>query len=96
MFLVGWCAVRPPLRRLLANRATLVRRATPALRHSWYYLGCAWRPEFAKEMRVFGLGPWVLDRHRQKWLEGMAPSWAEARHFERRACCSVPWCAPCT
>ncbi|MGP8205022.1 MAG: ABC transporter ATP-binding protein [Acidimicrobiales bacterium] len=85
MLLAGWCAVRPPLRRLLANRATLVRRATPALRHSWYYLGCAWRPEFAKEMRVFGLGPWVLDRHRQKWLEGMAPSWAEARHFERRA-----------
>ncbi len=85
MFLVGWCAVRPPLRRLLANRATLVRRATPALRHSWYYLGCAWRPEFAKEMRVFGLGQWVLDRYREKWLEGMAPSWEEARHFERRA-----------
>ncbi len=85
MFLVGWCAIRPPLRSLLASRATLVRRATPALRHSWYYLGCAWRPECAKEMRIFGLGQWVLDRHRQKWLEGMAPSWAEARHFERRA-----------
>ncbi len=84
MFLVGWCAIRPPLRRLLANRATLVRRATPALRHSWYYLGCAWRPEFAKEMRVFGLGEWVLGRYREKWLEGMAPSWDEARRFERR------------
>ena len=27
----------------------------------------------------------VFERHGQKWLEGIEPSWAEARHFERRA-----------
>jgi ATP-binding cassette, subfamily B, bacterial len=85
MFLVGWCAMRPPLRRLLANRALLVRRATSTLRHSWYYLGAALRAEFAKEVRVFGLGSWVLDRHRDHWLRGMGPSLEEARRFERRA-----------
>ena len=84
LFLAAWLAVRPPLRRLLAERATLIRRATPALRHSWYYLGCAWRPQFAKEMRVFGLGDWILGRHRERWLAGMAPSWVSVSRLNRR------------
>jgi ATP-binding cassette subfamily B protein len=84
MFFLGWTLLRPPLRRLLAERATLARRATPQLRHSWYYLGCSYRPGFAKEMRVFGLGDWVLGRHRALWLEGMAPPWAQLRRFEVR------------
>jgi len=85
LFFVGWSLLRPPLRRLLAERATLVRRATPELRHSWYYLGCSYRPAFAKEIRVFGLGPWVLGRHRDKWLAGMEPSWRQMRRFRDRA-----------
>jgi ATP-binding cassette, subfamily B, bacterial len=85
LFFLGWSLLRPPLRRLLAERATLVRRATPELRHSWYYLGCSYRPAFAKEMRVFGLGSWVLDRHRAKWLTGMEPSWRQMRRFSNRA-----------
>jgi ATP-binding cassette, subfamily B, bacterial len=85
LFFLGWSLLRPPLRRLLAERATLVRRATPELRHSWYYLGCSYRPAFAKEMRVFGLGRWVLDRHRAKWLAGMAPSWRQMSRFRNRA-----------
>jgi len=85
LFFVGWTLLRPPLRRLLAERATLVRRATPELRHSWYYLGCSYRPAFAKEVRVFGLGAWILDRHRTKWLAGMEPPWRQMRHFRNRA-----------
>jgi ATP-binding cassette subfamily B protein len=85
LFFLGWSLLRPPLRRLLAERATLVRRATPELRHSWYYLGCSYRPAFAKEMRVFGLGSWILDRHRAKWLAGMEPSWRQMRRFSDRA-----------
>src|ERR1700677_1111601 len=84
-FFLGWSLLRPPLRRLLAERATLVRRATPELRHSWYYLGCSYRPAFAKEMRVFVLGHWILARHRDKWLAGMQPSWRQMRRFSNRA-----------
>src|SRR6204780_4231286 len=84
-FFLGWSLLRPPLRRLLAERATLVRRATPELRHSWYYLGCSYRPAFAKEIRIFGLGRWILDRHRDKWLAGMEPPWRQMRHFRNRA-----------
>jgi ATP-binding cassette, subfamily B, bacterial len=85
VFFVGWTLLRPPLRRLLAERATLARRATPELRHSWYYLGCSYRPAFAKEVRIFGLGPWLLGRHRDKWLAGMEPSWRQMRRFRNRA-----------
>ncbi len=85
LFFVGWSLLRPPLRRLLAERALLVRRATPELRHSWYYLGCSYRPAFAKEVRVFGLGRWILSRHRDKWLAGMEPPWRQMRHFRNRA-----------
>jgi ATP-binding cassette, subfamily B, bacterial len=85
LFFAGWSLLRPPLRRLLAERALLVRRATPELRHSWYYLGCSYRPAFAKEVRVFGLGRWILDRHRDKWLAGMQPPWQQMRHFRNRA-----------
>ncbi len=85
MFFVGWSLLRPPLRRLLAERALLVRRAAPDLRHSWYYLGCAYRPAFAKEVRVFGLGRWILRRHRDEWLAGMQAPWQEMRRFRNRA-----------
>ena len=85
VFLVGWSLLRPPLRRLLAERALLTRRATHELRHSWYYLGCSYRPAFAKEIRVFGLGRWVLARHRDKWLAGMDPAWRQMRRFRYRA-----------
>ena len=60
LFFVGWIAIRPPLRRMLAARATLGRAATAGLRHSWFYLGCSYRPAYAKEMRLFGLGDWIL------------------------------------
>jgi ATP-binding cassette, subfamily B, bacterial len=84
LFFVGWAVLRPPLRRLLAERALLTRRATPELRHSWYYLGCSYRPAFAKEVRVFGLGRWILARHRDKWLAGMDPAWRQMRRFRYR------------
>jgi ATP-binding cassette, subfamily B, bacterial len=85
LFFAGWTAIRPPLRRMLAARATLVRQATPQLRHSWFYIGCSFRPAFAKEMRLFGLGDWILDRHRTTWLAGMAASWRYMRRFQRHA-----------
>jgi ATP-binding cassette, subfamily B, bacterial len=34
-------------------------------------------------MRVFGLGDWVAEQHRQEWLEGTQPSWRELRKLTR-------------
>jgi ATP-binding cassette, subfamily B, bacterial len=84
-FFAGWMAIRPPLRRMLAARATLARQATTDLRHSWYYLGCSYRPGFAKEMRMFGLADWILARYRAAFLKGMAAPWAQLARFRLRA-----------
>ncbi len=79
-FLAGWLAIRPPLLKLLTERAGLARRAVPTLRHSWWYLGASYRPEFAKELRMFGLGDWLIGRYSTMWLAGMAGPW---RHMWR-------------
>jgi ATP-binding cassette subfamily B protein len=83
-FLAGWLAIRPPLLKLLTERAGLARRAVPALRHSWWYLGASYRPEFAKELRMFGLGGWLLGRHTTMWLAGMAAPWRHMWRLRRR------------
>lgn len=32
-----------------------------------------------KEIRVFGLGPWLVERHRRHWIESWGPIWAARR-----------------
>jgi ATP-binding cassette, subfamily B, bacterial len=81
--LVMWLIVRRPLGRRVRFQSTRARQAGPTLRRSWYLLGLAWRPPAAKETRVFGLGEWTAARHREEWLAGMAPTWAELRKLSR-------------
>ncbi len=64
--------------------AARARLAGAPLRRSWYLLGLAWKPPGAKEMRVFGLGDWVAERHRTEWLEGIEPAWQELRALNVR------------
>jgi ATP-binding cassette subfamily B protein len=82
--LVAWRVARRPLAALVRLQATRVRRAGEPLRRSWYLLGLAWRAPAAKEVRVFGLGDWLADRHRDEWLGAMAPTWDELRRLDRR------------
>ncbi len=84
MFLAGWLLIRWPVSRIFAERATLIERATPTLRHGWYYLNTASDPELAKEMRLFGLGEWVLGRYRKKWVAGMTQPWQMMSHLNLR------------
>lgn len=84
LFLISWLLIRQPVSRLYAERAAFIQRAAPTLRHSWYYLNSAWDPELAKEMRLFGLGDWVLGRYRTQWAAGMVQPWATMSHLNRR------------
>jgi len=79
--LVLWLVVRRPLAMRLRTQATRMRSAGEPMRRSWYLLGLAWKPPAGKEMRVFGLGDWVADRHREEWLEGIEPAWRELRRL---------------
>jgi ATP-binding cassette subfamily B protein len=81
--LATWLLVRRPLRARLRVQVNRARAAGEPLRRSWYLLGLAWRPPAAKEMRVFGLGDWVAERHREEWIEGTRPSWIELRKLTR-------------
>ena len=82
--LVMWLLVRRPLGARVRFQATRARQASAPLRRSWYLLGLAWRPYAAKEMRVFGLGEWTADRHRQEWLRGMEATWHELRRLSQQ------------
>jgi ATP-binding cassette, subfamily B, bacterial len=82
--LVMWLLVRRPLGARVRFQATRARQAAAALRRSWYLLGLAWRPDAAKEMRVFGLGEWTADRHRDEWVAGMTPTWQELRRLSKQ------------
>jgi ATP-binding cassette subfamily B protein len=82
--LAMWLVLRRPLRELVRSRVGTFRRATEALRRSWYFAGLAWRPAPAKEVRVFGLGDWLVGNHRRLHAEAMRPSWTEIERLNRR------------
>jgi ATP-binding cassette subfamily B protein len=81
---VVWMLVRRPLATLIRSRVATSRQAGLPLRRSWYLLGLAWKPPAAKEMRVFGLGDWITERHREEWLAGMTPAWRTVRKLNTR------------
>jgi ATP-binding cassette subfamily B protein len=82
--LAAWLIARTQARKLVTARIDTFRRATQPLRLSWYYLGLVLRPQAAKEVRVFGLGDWLLDRHQTAWLDGLRPSWRGVRRINTR------------
>jgi ATP-binding cassette subfamily B protein len=81
---VVWIIVRRPLGALVRERVAASRQAGVPLRRSWYLLGLAWKPPAAKEMRVFGLGDWITERHREHWVAGMTPAWRTLRKLNTR------------
>ena len=80
-----WLGVRRPLADGMRVQARRVRSAAEPMRRSWYMLGLAWKPAAAKEVRMFGLGDWIADRHREEWLEGIRPAWDGVRRLTRTA-----------
>lgn len=77
--LTMWLVVRRPLRRLIAARVESVRRSAEPLRASWYYAALTMQTRAAAEVRIFGLGDWLVGRYRELFLEGMTPTWVKIR-----------------
>jgi ATP-binding cassette subfamily B protein len=82
--LATWLVLRRPLRALVRSRIGTFKQATAQLRRSWYFAGISWLPAAAKEIRVFGLGEWLLGNHRALHTDAMRPSWEEIRRLNRR------------
>jgi len=79
-----WLAVRRLTRAFVVARVSTFARGAGVLRHANYALGLASRASMAKELRVFGLADWVLDRYRRRWTGAMEPAWSELRAIDRR------------
>ena len=82
--LVMWLLVRRPLGSMVAARVATYRKSAEPLRASWYYVGLSLQPKAAAELRIFGLGDWLVGRYRAMFLEGMEPTWAKIRVLNRR------------
>lgn len=54
-----------------------------ALRWAGYLRGIAIEPQFAKELRIFGLATWAIQRFSNAWNETMASLWKDRRMGSR-------------
>jgi ATP-binding cassette, subfamily B, bacterial len=73
----GWVLARRWLHREVATILKHLRASTPALRRAGYFRELALAAAPAKEVRVFRLGPLLLDRFTTAWRDGMGEVWRE-------------------
>ncbi len=73
--LLVWQLARGPLLRRINEHVSASGGNAAVMRRAEYFQSLATKPPAAKELRVFGLGPWVIDRYRTHWSEGMAELW---------------------
>ncbi|MEY2417696.1 MAG: ATP-binding cassette, subfamily bacterial [Actinomycetota bacterium] len=66
-------------RKAFINLTQIYGQGTERLRKSSYFREVALGADAAKEARVFGLGPWAIDRFDAAWFETMREVWAERR-----------------
>jgi len=76
-----WLLVRRPLRRVIAEQAEVFGRNAGVMRRARYLQQLAMSPSAAKELRVFGLGDWVVARFREQWTLGMSAAWRMLRRY---------------
>jgi len=75
----AWLVSRVWYRIQMATLVTSMERDTPALRKAEYVGELVLGGTAAKESRIFGLGPWLLDRFETQWIDGMQEVWAGRR-----------------
>lgn len=74
LFLV-WQLTRRPILQTIKDHVAAFGGNAAVMRRADYFHTLATKPAAAKELRVFGLGSWVIDRYRVHWAEGMAELW---------------------
>lgn len=63
--------------------------SAPELRRAGYFRDLSLTAAPAKEMRVFGLGPWSAERFRATWWTAMGPVWRRRRQIGPLAVAAV-------
>ncbi|MEJ3742726.1 ABC transporter ATP-binding protein [Actinomycetes bacterium KLBMP 9797] len=80
----AWVVARLVVTRESHRRLELLFGQATALRRAQYLRGLATGPQAAKEIRVFGLRSWLLDRLHQAWEVPVTALWARRRPGNRR------------
>jgi ATP-binding cassette subfamily B protein len=80
----AWVVARLVVTRESHRRLQLLFGQASALRRAQYLRGLATGPQAAKEIRVFGLRSWLLDRLHQAWEVPVTAMWAQRRPGNRR------------
>lgn len=66
-------------KKAFLNMTQMYSRGTERLRKSAYYREVALGRDAAKESRVFGLGPWAVERFDRSWFDAMKQVWDERK-----------------
>lgn len=72
---VLWVLVRRPIMRVIDEHVKAFGGNVEIMRRAFYYQELGALPPAAKEIRIFGLAHWVIDRFRVTWLAGMEEVW---------------------
>jgi ATP-binding cassette subfamily B protein len=78
---VAWAAVGHLIR---AQELAAIWEGWERVRRPHYYRYLALDPKGAGEIRIFGLGPWLVERFDSGWRKGMAATWKARVGTNRR------------
>lgn len=76
--------IRKTVWREMARGSAVALERTQQARFSTYLRDLTLRPEAAKETRLFGLGPWIIDRFVTSWTSTLEAVWKERRRGDRK------------
>jgi len=83
LLLATWLWATNTGRREFINAAAASARGSRALRRSGYLRDLALQPPAAREVCIYGLGGWLIDRFSSEWLRAIAPIWQERQRGNR-------------
>jgi len=85
----SWLYLRRTYLRRMRGAIRVTASLTRSLRRSTYFRDLALTAGAAKEVRVFGLGRWLVDRFVQDWSNTMSAAWLERRRSASAAWASI-------
>jgi ATP-binding cassette subfamily B protein len=73
--LILWPATRRPIMRVIEEHVQAFGGNADVMRRAQYLFQLSTQAAAAKEIRLFGLGAWLVDRFRGTWADGMDEVW---------------------
>lgn len=75
LLIVVWPLTRRPIIRVINEHVGAFGGNADVMVRARYFHQLATRPAAAKEVRIFGLGPWLVDMFRSHWTRAMEHVW---------------------